>query len=82
MQFSHFPKKKLKTLKEIKIVSIDIDLFCSCSVPDVKGLGPWIACDVCDQWYLQKCEGISGKKYQGGSCTHARIVKPNLPQGY
>ena len=30
-----------------------------CSIPDVKGLGPWIACDVCDQWYLQKCEGIN-----------------------
>ena len=49
-----FPKKKLKNIKEIKIVSVDIDLFCCCSVPDVKGLGLWIACDVCDQWYLQK----------------------------
>ena len=57
-----FPKKKLKTLKVIKIVSIDIDLFCFCSVPDAKGLGSWISCDVCDQWYLQKCEGINGKK--------------------
>ena len=32
------------------------------SVPYVKGLGPWIACDVCYQWYLQHCEGIDGDK--------------------
>ena len=41
---------------------VDIDLFCCCSVPEVKGLGPWIACDTCDKWYLQKCEGVKGSR--------------------
>ena len=57
-----FPKIKLSTVREVKIVSVDIDLLCCCSVPDVKGLGPWIAHDVCDQWYLQQCKGIDGDK--------------------
>ena len=58
-----FPKeKKMQELRSIKASSIDIDLFCCCPVPDVSGLGPWIACNTCDQWYLQKCEGINGKK--------------------
>ena len=57
-----FPKKKLKEPMKIEVISIDIDLLCCCSIPDVKGLGPWIACDVCDQWYLQKCEGINANK--------------------
>ena len=57
-----FPKQKLVTPIEIEVINIDIDLFCCCSVPDVKGLGPWIACDVCDKWYLQKCEGVTGDK--------------------
>ena len=46
-----FPKEKLLESLEIKAVSIDFDLFCCCWVKDVKGLGPWIACNVCDQWY-------------------------------
>ena len=46
----------------MKVSSIDIDLFCCCSVPDISSLGLWIACDTCDQWYLQKCEGKNGKK--------------------
>ena len=54
-----FPKKKLKEPLKIEVISIDIDLLCCCSIPDVKGLGPWIACDIWDQWYLQKCEGIN-----------------------
>ena len=57
-----FPKKKFKKSKEIRVVSVDIELLCCCSVPNVKGLGPWIACDVCDKWYLQKCEGVNGSK--------------------
>ena len=56
-----FPKEKIKP-KKIKVESIVIDLFCCCSIPDVKGIGPWIACYVCDQWYLQKCEGINGNE--------------------
>ena len=44
-----FPKQKLVTPTGIEVINIDIDLFCCCSVPDVKGLGPWIACDVCDK---------------------------------
>ena len=57
-----FPKEKMQQIRTIKVSSIDIDLFCCCSVPEVSGLGPWIAYDTCDQWYLQKCEGINGKK--------------------
>ena len=57
-----FPKIKLSTIREVKIVSVDIDLLCCCSVPGVKGSGPWIACDICDQWYLQHCEHINGDK--------------------
>ena len=53
-----FPKQKLATLRLIDIKKVDIDLFCCCSVPEVKGLGPWIACDTCDKLYLQKCEGV------------------------
>ena len=57
-----FPKIKLGTVREVKIVSVDTDLLCCCPVTDVKGLGPWIACDVCDQLYLQHCEGTDGDK--------------------
>ena len=31
-------------------------------MPDIQGCGPWIACDVCDKWYLQACEGIDRNK--------------------
>ena len=57
-------------------MSVDIELLCCCSVPDVKGLGPWIACDVCDQWYLQKCEGVNGSKIPKGilyTCKNCQI---------
>ena len=57
-----FPKKKLKEPMNIEVISIDTDLLCCCSIPDVKGLGPWVASDVCDQWYLLKCEGINANK--------------------
>ena len=57
-----FPKRKLTATKMIDVVSVDIDLLCSCSIPDVTGLGPWIACDYCDNWFLQECEGIDGGK--------------------
>ena len=57
-----FPKQKLATLKLIDVKKVDIDLFCCCSVPEVKGLGPGIACDTCDKWYLQKCEGVKGSR--------------------
>ena len=57
-----FPKEKMQELRSIKVSSIDINLFCCCSVLDVVGLVPWIACNTCDQWYLQKYEGINGKK--------------------
>ena len=59
-----FPKRKLKCSKQIAVKSVEIDLLCCCSSPHVKGLGPWIACSVCDQWYLQKCEGIFQRKGQ------------------
>ena len=71
-----FPKKKFKKSKEIRVVSVDIELLCCCSVPDVKGLGPWIACDVCDQWYLQQCEGVNGSKIPKGilyTCKNSQI---------
>ena len=45
-------EKNLRTQIEIKEISVDIQLLYCCSVPDIKFLGPWIACDVCDQWYL------------------------------
>ena len=67
-----FPKEKMQELRSIKVSSIDIDLFCRCSVPDVSGLGPWITCDTCDQCYPQKCEGINGKKYQKTSCIFVK----------
>ena len=51
-----FPKEKLVEPLEIKVLSIDLNLFCCCSVQDVKGLGLWIACDVHYPWYLQRCE--------------------------
>ena len=57
-----FPKRKLTATKMIDVVSVDIDLLCCCSIPDVKGLGPWIACDYCDNCFLQECEGIDGCK--------------------
>ena len=77
-----FPKKILKTPKEIKIVSVDIDLFCCCSVPDVKGLGPWIALMSVISGIYRNVKVSMVKKYQGGSCTPARNVKPKLPQDY
>ena len=55
-------EKKMSHPRCIKAASINIDLFCCCSVPDVKGLGPWIACDICDQWHLQRCEFINENK--------------------
>ena len=70
-----FPKEKMQELRSIKVSSIDIDLFCCCSVPDVSGLGPWIACDICNQRYLQKCECIHGKKYQKISCIFVKSAK-------
>ena len=57
-----FAKEKMQELRSIKVSSTDIDLFCCCSLPDVSGPGSWIACNTCDQWYLQKCEGINRKK--------------------
>ena len=57
-----FPKEKMQQIRTIKVSNIDIDLFCCCSVLEVSGLGPWIACHTCNQWYFQKCEGINGKK--------------------
>ena len=57
-----FPKIKLSTVREVIILSVDIDFLCCCSVPDLKGLGSWIVCDICDQSYLQHCEGIDGDK--------------------
>ena len=57
-----FPKEKNARIKIYQVSSINIDLFCCCSVPDVSGLEPWISCNTCDQWYLQKCEGTNGKK--------------------
>ena len=47
-----FPKQKLATLRLIDVKKVHIDLFCCCSVPEVKGQGPWIACDTGDIWYL------------------------------
>ena len=47
-----FPKEKMRDPRCIKVASVGTDLYCCCSVPDLKGLGPWIACDTCDQWYL------------------------------
>ena len=52
------PKKKLNTPREMKVGIVDIEFLCCCPVPDVKGLGPWIACDGCDQWYLQRCDVV------------------------
>ena len=49
-----FPKQKLKAPKQINVASVNTDMFCCCSMPDVKGIGPWIACDVCDKWCQQK----------------------------
>ena len=57
-----FPKQRIMPSRKINIITFDIDLLCCCSIPDVTGLGPWIVCDIGDQWYLQKCEGIYGKK--------------------
>ena len=58
-----FPKISLNSPRNITVVTIEMDLFCCCNVPDVQGIGPWIACDKCDHWYLQKCEGILGKRF-------------------
>ena len=57
-----FPKISLNSPRNITVVTIEMDLFYCCNVPDVQGIGPWIACDKCDCWYLQKCEGILGKR--------------------
>ena len=74
------PKISLNSPRNITVVTIEMDLFCCCNVPDVQGIGPWIACDKCDHWYLQKCEGILGKRickteeYTCKKCSN-RIVR-------
>ena len=56
------PKTKVESIQQISVASVNIDLFYFSSMPGVKGIGPWIACEVWDKWYLQKCDGVSGKK--------------------
>ena len=71
-----FPKEKMREARCMKVASIDIDLYCCCSVPDVKGLGSWIAFDTCDQSYLQKCKGINVNKIpknQSYTCKKCQI---------
>ena len=60
--FLYRNERPIRTPREIKVASVDIELLHYCSVPNVKGLRPWIACDVYDQWYLQKWEGIESDK--------------------
>ena len=53
-----FPKIKLTAPKKIDMISVDIDLLYCCSIPDAKGLGPWIA------WFLQNVKVLIVAKYQ------------------
>ena len=55
-------KKQLKPSKDTESTTIEFDLLCCCYVPQLPGLGPWIACDKCNTWYLQECEGVDGSK--------------------
>ena len=67
-----FLKVLLDSSSNIEVVTVAMDLFCHCNIPDIPGLGQWIAYDKCDQWYLQKYEGVTGKKI---SKTNINICK-------
>ena len=54
------------------------DLFCCCSSPYVKGLGPWIICDICKQWYLQKCEGMDNTKMKTNQMYICKICSVGI----
>ena len=74
-----FPKISLNSPRNITVVTIEMDLFCCCNVPDVPGIGPWITCDKCDHWYLQKCDGVLGKripKTEKYTCKKCYRAKP------
>ena len=56
-------EKALSPSKKIASTIIEIELLCCCNVPNVPGVGSWIACDKCKKWNLKKCENIDGNKF-------------------
>ena len=65
-----FLKWKLTMSRQLYMVSVDADLLCCCSTPDVRVLGLWIAFENCDQWYLKRHAGIKRKQNIKESAIH------------
>ena len=71
-------KTKTRIAKQIEVLSVEIDLLCCCSSPYVKGLGPWIICNICKQWYLQKCEGMDNTKTKTNQMYICKICSVDI----
>ena len=73
-----FPKKKLKEPMKIEVISIDIDLLCCCSIPDVKGSWTmdWLVISVISG----TCRNVNASmltKFQRPRCMSVKCAKFN-----
>ncbi|KAL5487221.1 hypothetical protein EMCRGX_G019798 [Ephydatia muelleri] len=68
--FTPFPTKKVKRARHTLIMNIDV--FCSCQMPDTYG--DMVQCGLCKQWFHIKCVGLhslpsSAEKWNCSLCT-------------
>jgi hypothetical protein len=68
--FTPFPTKKVKRAHHTLIMNIDV--FCSCQMPDTYG--DMVQCGLCEQWFHIKCVGLhslpsSAEEWNCSLCT-------------
>ena len=72
--FTPFPTKKVKRARHTLIMNIDV--FCSCQMPDTYG--DMVQCGLCKQWFHIKCVGLhslpsSAEEWNCSLCTYILV---------